>query len=295
MVHDYAIIGAGLSGALISHQLTRKNISHVVIDKGRGVGGRFSSRRILNTYFNHGAQVIPFNDYEKEDWFQDWILKSMIRKRKFHWSIEVKASDLIKSLLQKDSIILNEEISSIKKESTHIELLAKNGNKISAKKIIVTAPAPQAAKLAGEWIQPDVRDRMLNLPFLRKIIFFVANKKLLRFSATNDFLIESKMNDHMFIFSDEISAQYFDKSDSEIISELMRSLQSYVDDLEVKDIEIKRWRYSQPIESLSENFYQCDEKRLFLAGDGFAGKKLFPVEKVFHSVYSLLIDSDLLS
>ena len=295
MIYNYAIIGAGLTGALISYQLTLQSIPHIIIDKGRGVGGRFSSRRNENTYFNHGSQVIPFNDYEKEEWFQQWIQKSWIRKRKFHWSIEVKASDLIKSLIAVDTTLFREEILAVKKETDYIELSTQNRKTFSVKKIIVTAPAPQAAALVGEWIEPQIREKMLNMPFLRKIIFFVANKKLLRFSTTNDFTIESKSNDHMFVFSDEISAQYFDKADAEIILELMRPLQSYVDDLVESDIQIKRWRYAQPIESLTENFYQCDEKRIFLSGDGFAAEKLFPVEKVFHSVYSLLIDSDLLS
>ncbi len=295
MIYNVAIIGAGLSGALLSYELSQKNISHIIIDKGRGLGGRFSSRRMGQTYFNHGAQNFPFNEFEKEIWFQNWIKTSMIKRRKSNWSIESKASDLVRSLISEKNIHLNEEILEIRDKHDSLEMRSKTEKIYSAKKVIVTAPLPQAAKLAGEWIAPAIRDKMLNTPFIKKIIFFVSNKKLLRFATANEFTIESKMNDHMFVFSDEISAENFENSDSEIVTSLMRFLQSYVDELQPEDIIIKRWRYAQPMNSLSENYYQSLNKKIYFAGDGFAGEKLFAIEKVFQSTRALLTASDLLS
>ena len=54
-----AIIGAGLTGLTAAEALTRAGVSVVVFDKGRGVGGRLSTRRADGgLQFDHGAQYL---------------------------------------------------------------------------------------------------------------------------------------------------------------------------------------------------------------------------------------------
>ena len=58
MIFDLVIIGAGISG-LAAARAAHKSGQHVlVIDKGRRIGGRVSTRRANNFTFNHGAQFI---------------------------------------------------------------------------------------------------------------------------------------------------------------------------------------------------------------------------------------------
>ena len=64
-----AIIGAGISGLTIATYLHKKNFNVTIFDKGRGVGGRMSSRRTQWGYLDHGTQYFSVKSPE----FQHFI------------------------------------------------------------------------------------------------------------------------------------------------------------------------------------------------------------------------------
>ena len=57
-----AIIGAGLAGLTVARQLQSAGVAIQVFDKGRGVGGRTSTRRSDSWVFDHGAQYFTVRD-----------------------------------------------------------------------------------------------------------------------------------------------------------------------------------------------------------------------------------------
>ena len=59
---DTCIVGSGIAGLLAANGLVEKNQSVLVVDKGRGVGGRMSVRRFANGTFDHGAQFFTVKD-----------------------------------------------------------------------------------------------------------------------------------------------------------------------------------------------------------------------------------------
>ncbi len=56
--YDTIIVGAGLCGLIVARELVAAGRRVVVLDKGRGVGGRMSTRRTGGAAFDHGAQFI---------------------------------------------------------------------------------------------------------------------------------------------------------------------------------------------------------------------------------------------
>jgi predicted NAD/FAD-dependent oxidoreductase len=54
--HDVAIVGAGIAGLLAAEHLAAAGHRVVVLDKGRGIGGRMATRRLGDAVFDHGAQ-----------------------------------------------------------------------------------------------------------------------------------------------------------------------------------------------------------------------------------------------
>ncbi|HYP03865.1 MAG TPA: FAD-dependent oxidoreductase, partial [Cyanobium sp.] len=56
------VIGAGMAGLIAAAELQRAGCRVLVLDKGRGVGGRLASRRIAAATFDHGAQFITTRD-----------------------------------------------------------------------------------------------------------------------------------------------------------------------------------------------------------------------------------------
>ena len=60
------IIGAGVSGLLCGARLSKAGYSVHIIDKGRNIGGRLSTRRKDGAVFHHGACSLP-DFYEQKD------------------------------------------------------------------------------------------------------------------------------------------------------------------------------------------------------------------------------------
>ena len=57
-VYDTLIVGAGVSGLIAARELRSAGRRVIVLDKGRGVGGRMTTRRMGAAAFDHGAQFI---------------------------------------------------------------------------------------------------------------------------------------------------------------------------------------------------------------------------------------------
>ena len=53
------IIGAGISGLLCGKRLAKAGHSVLILDKGRSIGGRLSTRRTDGAVFHHGASSLP--------------------------------------------------------------------------------------------------------------------------------------------------------------------------------------------------------------------------------------------
>jgi renalase len=66
------IIGAGMAGLMAAHTLHRAGISPIVLDKGRGVGGRMSTRRFGGATFDHGAQFFTVRTDTIQTWVERW-------------------------------------------------------------------------------------------------------------------------------------------------------------------------------------------------------------------------------
>ena len=52
------IIGSGIAGLACARRLADAGLSSIVLDKGRGIGGRVATRREGNMQFDHGAQFV---------------------------------------------------------------------------------------------------------------------------------------------------------------------------------------------------------------------------------------------
>ncbi len=60
--HPIAIIGAGLAGLSAALLLTQRGMAVALFDKGRGPGGRLSTRRADGWRFDHGGQYLTVRD-----------------------------------------------------------------------------------------------------------------------------------------------------------------------------------------------------------------------------------------
>ena len=69
---EIAIVGAGISGLMAATYLAEKGKKSVLFDKGRGPGGRMSTRRFGEFRLDHGAQFFTVRDHRFEKYVQRW-------------------------------------------------------------------------------------------------------------------------------------------------------------------------------------------------------------------------------
>lgn len=72
-----AIIGAGLSGLILAHQL-KSRVHATLFEKSRGVGGRMATRYASPYQFDHGAQFFVARTEEFQFFLQPLIAKGIV-------------------------------------------------------------------------------------------------------------------------------------------------------------------------------------------------------------------------
>ena len=162
-----AIIGAGLSGLTLAHEL--KDLAKVeVFDKSRGVGGRLATRRAEPFHFDHGAQFFiaktdAFSEFLKplisegvvapwEARFVELKGRDVLAKRQWtaeqaHFIGVPSMNGMAKFLAKGLDVRLNTEVVDIKKE-TNWQLFDRDGGELGEYDWVVSAaPSAQSAKL----------------------------------------------------------------------------------------------------------------------------------------------------
>jgi renalase len=57
-MNPVVIVGAGIAGLACARRLAQAGVPALVLDKGRGIGGRVATRRVDGLQFDHGAQYV---------------------------------------------------------------------------------------------------------------------------------------------------------------------------------------------------------------------------------------------
>ena len=80
-VPQVAVIGAGMSGLVAARTLADHGLDVKVFDKGRGVGGRMSTRRVDGQpCFDHGAQYFTARDSRFQRYVESWLEQGLVAR-----------------------------------------------------------------------------------------------------------------------------------------------------------------------------------------------------------------------
>ena len=150
---DLVILGSGMAGLAAARQASAAGLRLAILDKGRRIGGRVSTRRADGFTFNHGAQFLT----ARQDDFVTACDAAVTAGALQPWQVAGRDAycgaptmrDLPTFLGSGLDIRQGIEITDIEQHDGLVALHDSAGGTVTARQAVITAPAPQAKRLLG--------------------------------------------------------------------------------------------------------------------------------------------------
>ncbi|MCA3261749.1 MAG: NAD(P)-binding protein [Telmatospirillum sp.] len=156
------IVGAGMAGLACAEALSRQNYPVHLFDKGRGPGGRMSSRRISTPIgeasFDHGAPAFTADDPAFRQRLEAWVASGLAAP----WPAAGDAAYVgmptmgapIRQMAAGQSVRFATRVTKIEAAETGWRLFLDQGAAVEVEVAVIATPAEQARELLAP-IAPD--------------------------------------------------------------------------------------------------------------------------------------------
>lgn len=159
-VNKVAVIGAGIAGLSVARKLHDTGVPVVVLDKGRRLGGRISTRIQHERQFDFGAQYLSphsrksavlFSKWRKADWITQWrpVAYELPERKKIDtssWHVAVPSQEtLAKKLADGLETMSRTNIVSISGGVGNRTLTTKTGESLGPFSVVVVACSAEQA------------------------------------------------------------------------------------------------------------------------------------------------------
>lgn len=304
------ILGAGMAGLTAARRLQRAGLDVVVIDKGRGVGGRLATRRIGDARVDHGAQFFTTRGEAFAGLIADAVADGAVEQ----WCLGFGEPDgypryrgaegmtsFAKWLASGIDVRLGESVARIDVHDGIVRFLDSHDAVIAdAPQAIVTPPIPQTLELldrGGVVLGPSVDRRLRDTDYFATLALLAVvdgepnvdepggmqfDEGPFTFIAENRRKGISPIRALTFHAEHDYSLRRYDDDPVEVHDELVDMARPWLGDATIVESQLKKWRYAGPVTPLAEAtiVVEQDGGRIALAGDAFAGPK---VEGAFNS------------
>ena len=303
-IYDCIVIGAGISGLFAASRLQEKGLEVLVLDKGRGLGGRMATRRISPGVFDHGAQFFTVKNEIFSSFVNEWIENGIVEP--WYDVSSSKGRDnltryrctggmtLIPKFLAKDlHIELTWQVKKIIKELNFWKIISDSNKILNAKSIILTAPIPQSLVLLREaecLKMEQVKAKLESIeydPCIAVMALLEGPSKIETpgshefkegsISWISDNRVKGISPDGGGVTihgSPTFSRKYWDE-DRKFAGNLLLEIATEWIDSKVLEFQVHGWRYSKPVDIYEERYALLDDSLpLFLAGDAFLGPRV---------------------
>ncbi len=300
---DGLIIGAGISGLLAARTLREAGHHVLVVDKGRGVGGRMASRRFGGARFDHGAQFFTCRTPEFGALVESWTAAGAVTEwcRGFEgegaeghsrYRGEPAMTATAKLLADAEQVLTSTRIESVAAVGDRWEIRTDDGRRFQSKVVIASAPVPQtlalldtgAATLPGG-LRAELDD-VEYAPCIAVMALLSAPSGMpppgamtidsgpLRWMSDNHLKGISALPALTLHASHSFSREHFEAPDEEVVALLLEAAAQYAS-VAVTEAQVHRWRYSEPTQGPSERFLSSEEPApIVFCGDAFGGPRV---------------------
>ena len=299
------IIGAGLAGLSAANDLQRSGYKVLVVDKGRGLGGRLAGRRIGNATFDHGAQFMTTRHSRFVEEVNRWVDAGVAEQ----WYASVPGQPnshiryrgvptmtaIAKNMAEGMNILRAARVTHVAQSDKIWIASLDNGTTISADALLITSPVPQTIELLATGniqLPKDKCDRLNNIVYESCIAVMAVLDSPSKIPAPGALMLAdgpiawigdnqqkgvSSIPAVTIHSSGDFSAKHFDSDRDQVAQQLIQAASPYLG-AAVVDFQVHGWRYSKPIivdnspcMVVSES---TDLPPLVLAGDAFAGPRV---------------------
>jgi hypothetical protein len=299
---DVLIIGTGVSGLIAARELQRAGRRVLLLDKGKGLGGRLASRRIGATTFDHGAQFITtrntrFAEILKEaaiagnmtEWCQGFNVSADGHTR---WRGQPAMTAFAKHLAKDLTIVMETQVTAVKQADDSYTVETNTGIDYSAAALLLTPPVPQSLALlnaGGIYLESAMHTRLAAIQYERCLAVMAVLKQpslimppgaVLPTSGPVSWIADNQLKGisaepAVTIHANpEFSLTHWDGDRMLSGQTLIDACQEWIG-TEVLSFQVHGWRYSKPMQV---DEHPCALLRstppLVMAGDAFAGPRV---------------------
>lgn len=149
MPHDVLVIGAGLAGATAARSFANAGLRVLVLDKGRGPGGRLSTRRTDYGGFDHGAAVLQAVGADFRAWLDALVERGVAaRWAEDQWVGVPGMNAVVAHLLDGLAPRWSTAVTALRFLDARWQALDASGTVLgTAPRLVMALPAPQARAL----------------------------------------------------------------------------------------------------------------------------------------------------
>ena len=297
------VVGAGLSGLSAARALQDAGHEVVVLDKGRGLGGRMATRRITTgdgsiATFDHGAQFFTARDETFTSLVAQWTSDDVVREwcRGFgsddghsRYVVNNGMTALTKHLAQGIDVRTSTLVFAVKPCSSDAHqwtVIIDDNSRIDCDAVVMTCPLPQSYSITvstGVELPPELLmtdyDRTIGLLAVLDGPSAIPAPGGLQnpddvFSWIGDNQAKgiSAIPAVTFHANPAWSLAHWDDSLDEGQAILTQAAQRYLGSANILVSEYKKWRFATPRKIWPESYFAVGS--LVFAGDAFAGPKV---------------------
>lgn len=290
---------AGLTAASALRQAGRKVL---VLDKGRGVGGRLATRRAEGAVFDHGAQFLTARTPRWRALVDRWSEGGVVTEwcRGFsgeadghpRWRGRPGMTAIAKALAEGLELRLQTQVTALRQQDAVWGLTTAANEQLLARAVVLTAPVPQSLTLldsGGVTLPAVMRARLEAITYERCLVVMATLDEPSKVPPPGGLaLTEGPIawigdNQQKGISVEpaltiQASAEYslanWDRPREETARELMTTAAAWLGG-RVKQHQMHGWRYSRPLQVDDCGcVLGASSPPLIFAGDAFAGARV---------------------
>jgi len=300
------VIGAGLSGLVAGRELAARGHQVTIFEKSRGLGGRIATRRIGDAVIDHGVPALwsagPLADLAagleeppREISLPLGDASGALHHGRRPFAYASGLTRLPKQLAADLDVRRGVRIAVLRACEGTLELGDEHGNGHgSYERVVISAPAPQAAELLATLTSERWRAELMRAIAYEPAVVYLAGLRLpahppwfgargLAGGALSWLGVESAKARPVAVgvipivahLNAELSAQHFEATDG-VIEELATTLLVDILGQAARSAEwsqVKRWRYAVPTSRIDFSSVNPAESPIVVCGDATAGEQ----------------------